>query len=235
MQNGERPRRRRDRPRTALSRDRAAMSWLERLDLIRFFEFYLAVIFVVSTALRVHQYRAVVALLGAMPGRWPRLLQVIGRYHTMFLTWETFLPGALALGLLGVHTTACHWIWPHARLTVADLLQLRPAVPIVAVLGVAMTAFDVYTMVRVGQIDRALIEKHFDQAEYWLRSWTAPVVRVVTLGYVNPRQMVSEEVHKALRELHRLLNSTLWWITIQTGLRIAYGLAVWLTFAFSGR
>jgi hypothetical protein len=210
------------------------MSWLRHLELMRFFEFYLAVVFVLSTALRIHQYREVVALLGAMRGRWPRLFQVIREHHAMFLTWETFLPGALALGLFGVHTIACHWIWPHARLTLADLQQLGPAVPIVGVLGVAMTAFDVYTMVKVGKIDRAQIEKYFDQAELWLRPWTAPVVRVVTLGFVNPRRMVSEEVHKALRELHRLLNSTLWWITVQTGLRIAYGLAVWLTFACSG-
>lgn len=211
------------------------MSWLWDLDLIRFFEFYLAVIFVLGTALRVHQYRAVLGLLGAMPGRWPRLLQVIKQHHAMFLTWETILPGFLALALLGVHSVACRWIWPEAQLKVRDLLHLWPAVPVVLILGLAMTAFDLYTMVRVGKVDRPEIEKYFDQAEYWLRPWTAPVVRVVTFGYVNPRRMVSEEVHKALRELHRLLNSTLWWVIVQTGLRIAYGLAVWLTFACSGR
>jgi hypothetical protein len=211
------------------------MNWLWNLDLIRFFEFYLGVIFLLSTALRIHYYRAVLALLVAMPGRWPRLLGVIKQHHSVFRTWETLLPGALALGLLGIHTVACHWIWPEARLTVADLLRLWPAVLIVGPLGAAMTAFDVYTMVKVGKIDRAQVEKYFDQAEYWLRSWTAPVVRIVTLGHVNPRQMVSQEVQKALRELNQPLTSTLWWITVQTGLRIAYGLAVWLTFACSGR
>ncbi len=211
------------------------MSWLWDLDLIRFFEFYLAVMFVVSTALRIHQYRAVLGLLRAMPGRWPRLLQVIKQHHTMFWTWETVLPALLALGLLGVHTFACRLVWPEARLTVADLLHLGVAVPIVAVLGIAMTAMDVYTVVKVGKVDRPQIEKYFNQAEYWLAPWAAPVVRVVTLGYVDPRRIVSAEVQKALHELHRLLNSTLWWVAIQTGLRIAYGLAVWLTFACSGR
>jgi hypothetical protein len=211
------------------------MGWLWDLDLIRFFEFYLAVIFLLSTALRVHQYRAVAALLRAMPGRWPRLLQLIRQHHSVFRTWETFLPAGLALGLLLVHTFATRLVWPHARLTVADLLRLWPAVPVVGVLGVAMTAFDVYTMVRVSKIDRALIEKYLDQAEYWLRSWTAPLVRVVTFGYVNPHQIVSQEVQKALVELNRMLNSTLWWIATQTALRIAYGLAVWLTWAFGVR
>jgi hypothetical protein len=211
------------------------MRWVWDLDLIRFFEFYLAVIFLLSTALRVHQYRAVLALLRAMPGRWPRLLQLIRQHHNVFSTWETFLPAGLALGLLLIHTFATHLVWPHARLTVADLSRLWPAVPVVAPLGIAMTAFDVYTMVRVSKIDRRQIEKYLDQAEYWLGSWTSPVVRVVTLGYVNPHKIVSQEVQKALVELNRMLNSTLWWISTQTGLRIAYGLAVWLTWAFSGR
>ena len=39
-----------------------------------------------------------------------------------------------------------------------------------------------------------MLEKYFDQAEYWLRPWTAPVVRVFTFGYINPRQMVATEV-----------------------------------------
>jgi hypothetical protein len=210
------------------------MSWLWNLDLIRFFEFYLAVIFVLSTALRVHQYLAVLGLLRAMPNRWPRLLPIIRQHHALFLTRETFLPAALALGLLGLHTFACRLVWPHARLTVADLLRLWPAVPVVLVLGVAMTAFDVYTTVRVGKVDRPMIEKYLDQAEYWLGPWKVGVVRVVTLGIVNPQDIVSEEVRKALHELHRLLNSTLWWISVQTGLRLAYGLAVWLTWACRG-
>jgi hypothetical protein len=208
------------------------MRGLWDLDLIRFFEFYLAFIFLVSTALRIHQYLAVAALLRAMPGRWPRLLHLIRQHHRVFRTWETFLPAGLALGLLLVHTLAIHLIWPHARLTVADLLRLRVALPIVGVLGVAMMGFDLYTMVRVSKIDRPQIEKYLDQAEYWLGSWTAPVVRVVTLGYVNPHKIVSQEVRKALVELNRMLNSTLWWVSTQTGLRIAYGLAVWLTWAF---
>jgi hypothetical protein len=225
----------RDRRRASPSGDRAAMSWLRSAELIRLFEFYLGVIFLLSTYLRLRQYWAVGSLLRAMPGRWPRLLEVIRQHYFIFGTWEMVLPAALSLGLLLIHTAACHWIWPHARLTVQDLSQLWPAVPIVLVLGLAMTAFDLYTMVRVGKIDRREIEKYFDQAEFWLRPWTAPVVRVMTLGYVNPRQIVSEEVRKALRELHRLSKSTLWWVSIQTGLRIAYGLALWLTFACSGQ
>jgi hypothetical protein len=46
--------------------------------------------------------------------------------------------------------------------------------------------------------------------------------------------MVNEEVRKALIDVSRSINSTMWWVAAQTGLRIAYGLSLWLTFAFSG-
>ena len=42
------------------------------------------------------------------------------------------------------------------------------------------------------------------------------------------------EVRKALIEASKLLNATLWWVSIQVGLRIAYGLALWLSFALRG-
>ena len=68
-------------------------------------------LFLVSTALRVQQYLAVVGLLRAMPGRWPRLLQLIRQHHSVFRSWETFLPAGLALGLLLVHTLATLGAW----------------------------------------------------------------------------------------------------------------------------
>jgi hypothetical protein len=209
------------------------MSRLWDLDLIRFFEFYLALIFALNTVLRLRQYFAVLALLRAMPARWPHLMQLIRRQHGIFLTWETFASTLLALALLLVYEAAIHLVWPHARLTVAGLFTLWLAVPVVLVTGVAMLAVDGYCAFNVGKIDQAETEKYFDQAEYWLRSWTGHVVRVFTFGYVDPRQMVSVEVSKALLELRRMLHTTMWWVSLQTGVRIAFGLAVWLTWAFS--
>jgi hypothetical protein len=43
--------------------------------------------------------------------------------------------------------------------------------------------------------------------------------------------MVAVEVRKALIEASKLINSTFWWVSIQTGLRVAFGLALWLTYA----
>jgi hypothetical protein len=209
------------------------MAGLRDLDLIRFFEFYLALAFVVSTTMRLRQYEAVVRLVGGVPERWPRLLQLVKEHHGVFLTWATILPAVLALGLCVLHTVACRLVWPHAALTLSKLSELRPAIPFVGLLAVAMVAVDLYATFRVGQIDRGLLERYFDQAEYWLRSWVAPLVNVVTFGYINPRRMVAAEVQKALVEVRRLLNATLWWVSGQVSLRIAFGLCLWLTYAFS--
>jgi hypothetical protein len=207
------------------------MDWLLDIRLIRFFSFYLAVMFLFSTVLRWRQYTAVLGLVRGMPSRWPRLLQVISRFRHIFLTWGTFLPLIATLVVLSAHTIAYRWLWPDADFRVRDLLELWPAIPVVALTEAAMLAFDLYTCWNVGVIDRAEVEKYFDQAEYWLKPWTAPVVHVFTLGYVNPRRMVDEEVRKALLSVSEVINTALWWVVVQTGLRIAYGLSLWLTHA----
>lgn len=206
------------------------MSGLLNLHLIRLFNFYLAVFFLISTWVRLRQYRTILILIRTMPDRWPRLLKLVRHHKGVFLTWGTVLPTALVLGLFLINWTAGTVLWPHADFTLAHLLDLWPAAPVVFVCGAAMVAFDIYGCVLVSTIDRAMLEKYFDQAEYWLRSWAAPAVRIFTLGYINPRQMVDVEVRSALVSSSRLLNNTLWWVSIQTGLRIAYGLSLWCTF-----
>jgi hypothetical protein len=209
------------------------MRGLWNLDLIRLFEFYLTLAFVASTVMRYRQYEAVVRLVRDVPERWPRLLKLVREHHGIFLTWATVLPAILAFGLLALHTFACRLVWPRAALTLGELNKFRMLVPFITSLGVTMLAVDLYATFRVGVVDRALLQRYFDQAEFWLRPWVAPVVRVFTLGYVNPRRMVHVEVRKALEEASRLLNTTLWWVTVQVSLRIAFGLSLWLSYAFS--
>jgi hypothetical protein len=208
------------------------------LNLIRFFDFYLALAFLASTTARVRQYQNVLALVRAVPGRWPHLFQLVRRHGNIFLTWPTVGPALLALALLTVQMLASNLVWPEAGrppygLTTARLAEHPVAVPFVLLFGAAMFAVDLYFVLVVGEIDRAEMEKYFDQAEYWLRSWTAPVVRVFTFGRINPRQMVAAEVRTALVAASQLLNTTLWWVSLQVGLRIAFGLALWLTYAWS--
>lgn len=208
------------------------MDWLLELRLIRLFEFYLVAIFAISTYLRVQQYRSVLGLVRAVPDRWPRLFELIKKYRHIFLTWGTLLPLIISFVLLLAHTIATRIIWPQAGLTVEKLIYLWPALIVVVASGAGMILFDVIGTIQVAEIESEEIEKYFDQAEYWLRSRMAPVVRYLSLGYVNPRQMVADEVKTALVEASRLLNDTLWWVATQASLRIAFGLSLWLTYAF---
>jgi hypothetical protein len=209
------------------------MSGLWNLNLIRFFEFYLALAFVVSTGLRFRQYEVIIRLVRAVPGRWPRLLKLVKGHHAIFLTWATVLPTVLALGLYLINTVASRLLWPEAALTAGMLGDLKLGASLIVLVGAAMLGVDLYATFSVGEIDRVVMERYFDEAEYWLRSWVAPVVQVFTFGYVNPRRMVAVEVRKALVEASRLLNTTLWWVIAQVSLRMAFGLVLWLTWAWS--
>jgi len=116
-------------------------------------------------------------------------------------------------------------------MNLARLLEHWPALVVVVPVGLAMLAVDLYGLIAVGTIDRGEMEKYFDQAEYWLRSRTAHVVRVVTLGYVNPRRMVGDEVRSALIAASQLLNTSLWWTSLMVGLRVAFATSLWVTWA----
>src|SRR5260370_2326122 len=114
------------------------MARLWDLNLIRFFDFYLAAACLVSTAMRLRQYEAVVRLVRATPERWPRLLKLVKEHHAIFLTWATMLPAVMALGLCLLHTLASRLLWPHAELTVSGLFELPLAVSLVTLLAIAM-------------------------------------------------------------------------------------------------
>jgi hypothetical protein len=209
------------------------MSWLWNLNLINFFNFYLGLMFLASCTMRVNQYRAILGLVREAPGRWPKLFNLIRQHGNIFLTWSTVMPALLALGLFLLNVIVSKVFFDHVDLTVAHVVRLWAVLPLVLGLGAAMLAVDWYATFTVSEIDRTEMQKYFDQAEYWLRSWTAPVVHFFTLGYVNPRQMVAVEVQKALVDASKLINVNLWWIIVQVGLRIAFGLSLWLTFAFT--
>jgi hypothetical protein len=206
------------------------------LSLIRFLDFYLVLLFLAGLVRRIDLYRSVVGLVLNVPGRWPRLLKLVRQHRTIFLSWSTLMPAILALALAVIQLVASQLIWPEAAqppdgLTVGRLAERWWALALAVPLGLAMIGVDFYGIIVVGRIDRNLLEKYFDQAEYWLRSRTAHVVRIFTLGYINPRRMVATEVQKALLEVSKQLNTTLWWMALQLGLRIAFGLTLWGTWA----
>jgi hypothetical protein len=172
-------------------------------------------------------------LVLATPGRWPRLLQLIQKNKAIVLSWTTFIPGLLALALSLLQVLASRLVWPEAGvpprgLTAGRLAEHWHFLVIVLPLFVAVLCLDLYSLFFVAAVNRAGVEKYFDQAEYWLRSGTAHIVRFFTLGYINPRSMVTVEVRKALHQFSLLLHSTFSWVIMQTGLRLLFGLSLWL-------
>ncbi len=214
------------------------MSGFRNLNLIHFLDFYFSFFFLANSMRRLGQYYVVARLVVTGPGRWPRLLQLIKENKAIFLTWTIVLPGLLALVLTILQVLASRLVWPGAGrppsgLTLDRLLAHWPALAAAVPLGFAMLGLDLYFILVAAKLNQADMEKYFDQAEFWLRSRTAHVVRLFTLGYVNPRNMVTVEVRKALGELSRLLHNNLWWLIFQVGLRLAFGLSLWLTWVFT--
>jgi hypothetical protein len=201
------------------------------LNLIHLFTFYLAAVFLLSTMRRLRQYHDVAQLALAAPNRWPRVLDQIRGHWIMFLTWATLRPVAVALGLLLAQMICSRLIWPTATLTLSDLLAEVWMTPLVLLSLATMLAVDFYFIVRVGVLDRGETEKYLDEAEHWLTSWKAPLIQTLTLGYINPRQMVYIEVRKAVEDGRGLLHRTLWWVSAQAGLRTLYGLLLWTAWA----
>ena len=215
------------------------MTGLWNLNLIHFLDFYFLFLFFIGTWRRVGQYFAVVRLVVTAPGRWPNLLRLVTSHRTLFFTWSTILPGAFALILSVAQLLASRLVWPEVAvppntLTLGKLVESVPFLLTASVFGIAMLYVDLRGVVLVGQIDRSTMEGYFDQAEYWLKSKTAHVVRVFSFGRIDPRRMVADEVQKALLTLNEMVNSTFWWVALQMGLRVAFGLSLWLAWAYLG-
>jgi hypothetical protein len=200
------------------------------LNLIRVFDFYLALMFLISFVRRWDVYRDAIYILVAVRGRWPRLLQRLAEHQSLLLNWAFFRPAVAAAFLTAVQLICSRLLWPQAVLTGADLRNEWWWIPVVVVPLVPMLAVDLYFIVRVGRFDRTETAKYLDQAENWL-GWKGPLVRALTLGFVNPQKMVDEEVKKSLAEIGTTVRASLWWVTVQIALRVLFGLTLWTVWA----
>ncbi len=202
----------------------------EPINLLRVFGFYLALMFLISMLRRWDVYLDTIRLIIAVRGRWPRLMQRVGEHTSLLLNWSFFRPALLSLALTIIQMVCSRVIWPQAALTWAELTREWWRLAAIAVPLVPMLAVDLYFIVRVGRFDRTETAKYLDQAENWL-GWKGPLVRAVTLGYVNPHGMVDEEVKKNLAELGNTVRSSLYWVSLQITLRVIFGLTLWTMWA----
>lgn len=199
------------------------------VNLIGVLDWYLIATFILSTIRRFAQYRAVLGVIFAVPNRWPKLFRLVKEHRTILMTWPTLAPVGVTFLIMLLHTVAYRGIWQTARVTPGDIGQHWFALLCVPALGIAMLWLDLTAIYQVADFDRPALERDLDQAEFWLRSWVAPTLRFLTLGYVNPRKIVSEEVRKALVNVGRDLNVMMWQWSLQIVVRLLFGLALWLT------
>ena len=204
---------------------------MDSLNLIHLFTFYLAAMFFVSTMRRLQQYQDIARIVVAAPGRWPRVLQRIKKNWIVFMTWTTLRPAGLAIGLLLIQSVCSRLIWPRAAITLGDFRSEWWMLIPVGLAGLGMLAVDAYFLIAVGKIDPVETGKYLDEAEHWLRSWKAPLISTLTFGYINPKEMVDIEVKKAMEDGKGILHSSLWWISLQSGLRTLFGLTLWVAWA----
>jgi hypothetical protein len=210
------------------------MARFEALNLIRLFDFYLASMFVLSFARRYTVYWDAIRLLVLLGGRWPRLVERLRQHHGVLVTRNVIRPLLLALALMAIQMICSRIIWPQAQLTVGEVTGSWWRLALVTAAGLPMLAVDVYFLIRVGQFDRAGTVQYLDQAEHWLRTWKTPLIRLATLGYVNPQRIVDEEVKKGLAQFGETVSWVAWWVSVQVGCRVAFGLAIWLMWAIAG-
>jgi hypothetical protein len=202
-------------------------------NLIRLFDFYLALMFLISLVRRWAVYVNALRILVAVRGRWPKLIQRLREHKSVILNWSFFRPAAIALILMLLQLIASRLLWPQAVLTGPQLQHEWWLVPMILVPMIPMLLVDLYFIFRVGRFDHTETVKYFDQAERWL-GWKGPLVRALTLGIVNPQKMVDDEVKKSLTEMQSTLAASLWWVIAQTTLRLAFGLTLWTVWAFHG-
>lgn len=205
------------------------MSTIPDLNLIRLFDFYLAVMLMLSMYRRWPVYRdALLLLLGFATRQWPRLLGRLHLHSRVMLTRNTLRPLGLALGLMAAQLTASRLLFPQAQITLRQLTDPWWQLAIALAAFIPMVLVDAYFIIRVGRFNRTETTKYFDKAESWAGTWQAKAVRVGTLGYVNPDRMVDEQVREGLQQLSATVAWAMWWVSTQVTLRLTFGLVLWL-------
>lgn len=203
---------------------------MQPTNLIRVFDFYVTLMFVISLVRRWDVYVNAIRIMIGVRGRWPKLIARLTEHSSLILNWSFFRPAILALALTLIQLVVSRLIFPLAVLTGEQLRQEWWWVPLIFVPLLPMLAVDIYFVVRVGKFDHDETVKYFDQAETWL-GWKGPLVRVLTLGIVDPQKMVDDEVKKSLQDYRGTLNASLWWVSVQIGLRLLFGLTLWTVWA----
>ena len=202
----------------------------EPLNLIRVFDFYLALMFLISLVRRREVYWTAIRILFSVRGRWPRLVQRLAEHRSLLLNWAFFRPVILALILTVAQMVCSRLIWPDAVLLGTSIDDEWWKLAVIVLPMIAMLAIDLYFVISIGRFDHGDTVKELDRAESWL-GWKGPLVRVLTLGMVDPHKQVDDELKKNLAELGTSVKSSMLWVSAQIAARTLFGLALWTVWA----
>lgn len=200
-------------------------------NLIRLFDFYLALMFLVGLWRRRRVYLDSIRIAWSTVGKRKRLLGRVGGHKHLLLSTDVVRPFLLVVGLTVIQWICSRLIWPQATVTVSQVAAVWWQLPVVVAAFLPMLAVDTYFLINVARFDRGSTEVYLDYAETWL-GWRAPVVRVITLGIVNPKRIVDAEMKKGLEYLTQSASWAMWWTSVQSGLRVTFGLVIWLLWLF---
>jgi hypothetical protein len=203
------------------------MPQLSALNLIRLFDLYLMLMMLISLWRRWRVYADAGRLGWSTFTKRKRLLGRLGGQFQLLLTRSVVVPFALVVVLTVVQWVCSRLIWPQAVVPLEEVWGHVWKLLLVVAALVPMVSVDVYFLVKVGKLDRLSTEQYLDYAERWL-GWRGRAVRVVTAGVVNPSTMVDAEVKKSFEYLGQMASWAMWWTSVQSVLRVTFGLLVWL-------
>ena len=206
---------------------------LQTTNLIRLFDFYLALMFAIGLWRRRKIYIDSIRLGLSTIGKRKRLLDRLNTHKKVLLNRDVVLPFLLVASLTVLQWVCSRMVWPHALLTVHEVFTSWRWI-VVVLLFIPMVCVDVYFLIRVAQIDHGETEKYLDYAESWLGR-KGVVVSVLTLGFLRPKKIVDNEMIKGLEALGKSARWALWWTSVQSTLRVSFGLAIWFMWAFGPR
>jgi hypothetical protein len=209
------------------------MNALLDANLIRLFDFYLLMMFVIGLLRRWAIYRDISILAGAAILRRPNIVKQLGANRDLLITRQILFPILMAVGLMAIQFVLSRLIWPTANITFRDESTSWWRVTLLILFFVPMLTVDVYFLVQVGRIDRTEAIKQLNRAEYWLTNWKGTAIKWATIGYVDPKKMVDNQLREGLTWFGSLVAWSMWWVVVQVALRVAFGLTVWLLWAFS--
>jgi hypothetical protein len=200
---------------------------LADVNLIRLFDLYLVLMMCISLWRRWRVYADAVRLGWSTFRTRKKLLGRVGTQVRALFTRSVVIPLAVVAALTVVQWVCSRLIWPHAVVPLGVVGGTWWMVLLVLISMLPMIGVDVYFLVKVGKFDHTSTAEYLDYAERWL-GWRGRAVRVATAGVVNPTKIVDAEVKKSLEYLGQTASWAMWWTSVQSVLRVTFGLLVWV-------